>query len=286
MRSRSLVFWFAAGCGGQPSSKPPEPPAVDAEDETPTDSDPAQSHAPAPTWSAVEVQATAQAALDRGIPEPGSIRDGYLHMFDTWADADCPTGSGYNLPGDYEGCETESGAWFYGHGEYDAGGSPRGVRVSVDPDGARFEAAGELELTGEEVSGTRAIQGMVLGSWGYPPGSGFLSEVTRSALFLQYETNGDDRRLTLDGSWGNSAADIMFRGFELAQRTCPDLLRGEMLVREPNGYWHSILFDGNCGGCGTVQGSDDAEPVIVCLDIAEAGEVVVDGLERGLVVDP
>ena len=78
----------------------------------------------------------------------------------------------------------------------------------------------------------------------------------------------------------------MFRGFELALRTCPDWLRGEMLVREPNGYWHNIFFDGNCGGCGTLQSGGDDESATVCLDIGEAGEVVVEGLERGLAVDP
>jgi hypothetical protein len=214
-------------------------------------------------------------------------------MFDNFADAACPTGDGYNLPGDYEGCETETGAWFYGHGEYedalpysDLGFYLLGDCFIVDPDGARFEAAGELELVAEIVSGTTLIQGMVLGTWGYPPGEGFLSELTRSALFLQYQSNGDDRRLTLDGSWGSSAADIMFRGFELEQRTCPDLLRGEMLVREPGGYWHSIEFDGSCGGCGAVASPDGGSPSPICVDIGSTGELLVDSLEQGVAVGP
>jgi hypothetical protein len=293
MRSLPLVFGLVAACGGASDGTTPGKPSPPQDAETGSEPETGGSHAPQPSWGSDEVRAAVQAALDLGIPEPGSIRDTYLHMFDAWADGDCPTGDGYNLPGDYEGCETLDGAWFYGHGEYedalpyaDVGFYLLGDCFIVDPDGARFEAAGELELVAEEVSGTRAIRGMVLGTWGYPGEEGFLTELTQNALFLQYETNGDDRRLTLDGSWGSSAADIMFRAFELHQRTCPDLLRGEMMVREPNGYWHSIQFDGACGGCGTMEIPDSAEPASICIDIGVAGEVVVGSLEQGVAAEP
>ncbi|MCP4807603.1 MAG: hypothetical protein GY913_10245 [Proteobacteria bacterium] len=249
-----------------------EEPTRERPDLTPVDDTPWTAEPPSPTWSAAQVEAVLQAAIDGGVPEPIAIRDAYLGLFDDHADGVCPSGTDYSLPGDYQACTTEDGAVFYGHAEYEPVDNTHergfyllGDCYIIDPDGDRFEGAGELQVTIFEEGDWTIVESMVMGTWGYPAAGGFLEQDNASAMFIIASTEASGSDLYLDGTMGNADAALSFE-LLVDTRPCDHQLTGTVSVREPSGYWHTITFVQDCDGCGDVVFADDQELGQICVD--------------------
>ena len=227
---------------------------------------------PEPVWGAQELQQALQTRIDAGIPDPVTIRDTYLGLFDNYADEDCPGGADYSMPGDYQACTSEAGAVFYGHAEYEpfessdeAGFYLLGDCYILSPEGDRFEGGGELQTFEFENEAGRIIEAMVTGTWAYAPAEGFLLRPTSSAFFAVLGVSDPSPpNLYLDGTLGSEDGHISMDVF-LDTAGC-GTTTGTIDMRDPSGSWHTLTFDGSCDGCAEATWVDGRSIGEVCID--------------------
>lgn len=273
--------------------------AVEAADPTePVDDGPAELSAPVPSWTAEELAAEVSTAFEGGLPDPFLPRDLYVSMFDH-ADEDCPTSElPYHLPGDYEGCSTEDGTFFFGHGEYQQDVDAEALEsfyllgdfYILDPLSQRFDGAGEVLYS--VVPGTGSVdvrfELLISGTWGYPGTEGWMSEGMSLALWTYGVWDHGEAIGTLDGSVQLGDLPLFMDDLSFDPGNCEDRpIRGQLRVRDPKGAWYTLDFGGECTGCAEVIWADGSSLGEACLDLHDTPAALLNRLATadGL-VDP
>ena len=256
---------------------------VPEETEVTTPPGPGITH-PDPSLSGDQIVAAIEAAFATGIPEPLLPRDSYLSFFEH-ADGACPTGVGTSLPGDFEGCSTEDGTFFFGHSEYDQGveGYEAGFYLlgdfyMLDVDGNRFDGGGEILVQVWHEDATLRWTSMVLGTWSYPPAGDWMAEGDSTAMWQLGKVNGNNRAVALEGSWQAPGANLSFKTFLFDEGVCHGAPTGELTLREDTGYRYVLTFASPCDGCASVVYADDTDMGSVCIDFGGATQKISDSM--------
>lgn len=223
-----------------------------------------------PEWSAAEVQASVDRLVANGLPEPRSPVEAFQRLLDSQSQ-ECPGRQGYNIEA-YFGCMSREGWYWSGISVLSEMGEGQFIFVgdfyAVDPRGYTWVGAGDL--------GSMAHSGeqgwFVHGTWGYPPGGGWMQQ--QSSSYLEYTAKGD--LFLVQGAFGIGTDAIDFEALRLDEGE----LGGELRVRDGGGGWWSWTVEKK--GCGPLRFEGGA-PVeeAACLLEAEVLATLRQRLEGG-----
>ncbi|MCB9744292.1 MAG: hypothetical protein H6740_16965 [Alphaproteobacteria bacterium] len=265
-----LVVGLAAGCGEAEDSAAPEPEL------------PVYTLAPyTPSYSAAEVDALIDAAIAEGLPEPFTPLAVYQRAFDAWAEDGCPVGNPYEVPGDYIGCTTSAGAFFWGpilyapntDGFAPAEFSVIGDGYIIDPDGAWLYAGGELAFqpTPPQDEADERLEWFYLisGTWGYAPDGDWLGARWSGVIQGDGEMTAEDTWvIRVHGSFNKAGAELFFDSLLMDAAHCGVNATGAIRLHDPSGGWYTVEPEG-CSNCGPVTFDGGGE-------VLELGEACVD----------
>ncbi len=212
---------------------------------------------PDAAWGATEVEERLSTMLDTGLPDPASLLDGFMAMFE-YGDPRCPAQVNYTMVNSFDGCTSEQGYVYAGvstYGPMDDGFWLLGDCSITDDQGQTFYCAGELELVTEEAGWLIELTG----TWGYA-GSDvpWIAAVPGLALFVTADESG----LTLDGSYGLGDTYAYFEQVRVEDGAAT----GPLWLRDESGGWHTLALDGACGAL-SYGGQDEGE---ACVDLSAA----------------
>ncbi|RME26089.1 MAG: hypothetical protein D6798_07355 [Deltaproteobacteria bacterium] len=194
-------------------------------------------------------------------------------------------------------CETGAGYVFEGFGLYlvdctDPADNDMEPGVGVDsrglvsqyrlkaPDGAEMEAGGDCSHECRfDVDGGVSCFDQVGGSYRADGREPWLDVGVEASLFVTHEVGADGRRTTIDGGIGLPAADISFREVEVDWEECDGLATGTVAIRDPSGWWFSLVLSGDCSGYGELW-LGDQDLGQICIDLAGTLRDAVAGWEQ------
>jgi hypothetical protein len=223
---------------------------------------------------------------DEECPAAETFSDG---AFETVTfEADCVSSSGTRFAGAasytrFVDAPREDGATETGFTLDSNGGT---FEISDEADGSSLVLSGYFDLhrgTGPGfVDANVNLQGTVTVDEAHAERDPWLSGARRGTLsLLFYGEPGAYQLLYLDGAvaglgGGVSALSVAEAGIEVGS-DCDREPRGTLSVRDDNGVWHDVVFDGHddqggaCDGCGEhLAGGVDDEPVCVGADAFES----------------
>lgn len=281
-----LAIW---ACGERMGEVVVDQPHTEPEASAPTqpeDEGPVMVDTPEPAWQAEELELALNAALQGGLPDPYLPRQAYEAMFADHADGSCPGGEGMNLPGDYEGCTAEDGSFFFGHGELALEAEPGALEsfyllgdfYMIDPEGQRFDGAGEVLHATYDDGEFLLFETLVTGTWSYGPAGSWMSSPSSMSLWVFGDHWGDKYHGTLHGSVELDGLPIFFDWVNFQSLSCPaSAMEGGIQIRDPSGYWYQIHLDSSsyCNGCGTLYWADGTNLGEVCPDFGDSLEVLM-----------
>ncbi len=234
---------------------------------------------PSPLLDAEGVGEALEAALSGGLPNHIEAREAYMARFEG-RDGGCPGGNGYSLPGNFEGCEADSGFIYGGLSEYtgpdDPGDRTRdfhllGDGFITDPDGNRFILAGELDFVPEGNQWT----GSITGTWSWPLAEGWMApELGGGVLELDLRRLVEGWEVEVSGSIGGQAWPLTLTEVSASSDICDGEPTGTFSLRGTQGYWYEFVRrEGECT-CGTVTYADGSELGEACPVLRSAFEWV------------
>lgn len=230
-------------------------------------------------WSPEQTQEALQSALDLGLPWPWDMH-GYYQALIAQGDARCP-GEGGQISGEHLwGCTSASGVWYAGVTELiedvvEEGACWSGARILIgdvvilDTEGRRFAMGGHVleNLADDPEAGGREYTQQLSGSMLYEAAEGAFQEPVSGLLTARLLGEAEGAREGLfDGSvsaWGRALELRELRAVE--DTGCGLRWSGELRIREPEGAWHALVLDGDCGGCGALQVLGQEGEVEVCV---------------------
>jgi hypothetical protein len=237
---------------------------------------------PAPSWGADEVAARIQAVVDRGVPEPLTVLETYIDLYDEGGDGLCPfenPSAPYELPGAFDGCDSEYGWHYEGISFYTVEERTDGYDMTfegdlviVDPTGDEFLGGGSLAYT-VDVAGAdqEDWSAEIIGTWVWPRADGWFGALESVGLYLSGTTRGSDYAATLVGGVTSEGDSVYFQDL-VFDAGCGSQPAGEVRLRDAgSSYWYTVALPGDCGGCGEVVYAGSTSLGEVCLDLAAAG---------------
>ena len=226
-----------------------------------------------PAWPAEEVQSRLQAVLDAGLPDPPAALAGFAQMFadggdphdDHGGSGSCPNAGNYSMTESFSGCHSKKNYVFAGISIFtpsqdnDSGFLLVGDCYIIDAQGYTFSCGGEVEFDPDQA--TSSFTGKVTGSWGYPPGKGWLALDPSMALWMA----GDPSQLSLNGGYGPEGVAIYLDEVVLT----PECLTGSVWIQDPAGSWYVLDYGDDCDTCGDLSyaGSPYGS---ACVDMKQA----------------
>ncbi len=219
-------------------------------------------------WNAAEVQASVDRLLANGLPEPLGPVAAFRRLIDSQSQ-ECPGRQGYNIEA-YFGCMSREG-WYWSGITVLSEMDPEqfifvGDFFAVDPQGYSWVGAGDLARFSQGGEQTWFVHG----TWGYPPGGGWMQ--VQSSSYLEYTAKGDN--FLIQGAFGIGEDAVDFEALRLEG----GVLGGELRVRDGGGGWWSWTVEK--AGCGPLSFEGGA-PVDdgACLIDAEVLETMRQRLE-------
>ncbi|MEE2751024.1 MAG: hypothetical protein VX519_06315 [Myxococcota bacterium] len=236
-----------------------------------------------PQWSVEEVLNAVSAGLQYGLPDPYSPRDTFLGMF-VGRDSQCPSDSGFNLSGSFNGCLSSTGYRFAGTSAYEGPTTPQkgpfhliGDFYIIDNQAQWFRGGGELLV--ERVTGPgvwpKIVGASILGSWSYDGDDGWLGGSSTLATWIRIESQPTSWTLELDGSFGFGEHYMVFEDLLFDSDECGGHPKGRLGVRGLDGQWYHLDFGQACSGCAEISTVD----TILgegCIDLRDVGESLQD----------
>ncbi len=203
---------------------------------------------PAAQLAAEEVGSQLQALLDVGLPDPLTLRQVFTSLFE-FADDDCPGAGGYALPGDYDGCVTESGWTFAGVSTLVEDADTMHLWndcLIEDGEGHLWTGGGHAIWS----RGDGAVGLSIDGTFGFTGYTGWVGAVPSANLTAFGGEREDGWWLVLDGglSYGDEA--LWFSELIFDPALCGERGSGAAMWRGVDG-WYTVTFT-DCSGCGTV----------------------------------
>lgn len=223
--------------------------------------------APTPTWAPGAFEAAARAVVERGLPDPWTLRALYLDALSA-GDAACPGSDDDLAPPEVSlsGCTSSSGWTYAGVSTFEETGTPEepdfrmlNADFSITgPSGEALRAGGSFGFRGGGQGTTRWWEAEVMGSWGTPGVGGWLDP--GGGVMLYARLTGDQAQL--DGALDHPDTPLYTPGLELG--ACANGgADGELRLRSPGGVWASATLDCGCGFLEEV-GQELGE---VCVDL-------------------
>ncbi|MDP2317621.1 MAG: hypothetical protein Q8P41_32345 [Pseudomonadota bacterium] len=205
---------------------------------------------PPPSLDAAGVEAEA-ATLLAGLPNAADVLQDWRDLF-LGTTPGCPGITGpFSIVAPFSGCLAEDGRIWAGYAVYTEGDAEKidvllEADASVtDADGATFVAAGKASLTITEAG---AFDAAVSGTWG---GAGH-DDWTGAGPSVAVWATGDAASVALTGGVSLDGAAIYLSEVTWDAATCPEGA-GELAIRDPGGWWYTLVLDADCGGCGALR---------------------------------
>lgn len=247
-----------------------------------------------PTLSEAEAIAALSATLAVGLPEPMGLAAQYASTISSNGDSTCPFVSPPSEEGAEGGvwagdCTAETGWRFSGQSLYllttlseDALTTQTLEMASsfemTAPSGAIFQGGGEVAFERLTTGTAAEYEGHIGGLYAYPEGSGWLSEVSSTALLYAGGRDEGGAWLTLNGGVGVGEQIIDFIDLSLDTTVCDGAPSGELGIRDGTGLWYALTLD--CDTCGTLSWL--GEPLGEhCIDLTAPLADLRDALEEG-----
>jgi len=236
-----------------------------------------------PEWSVEEVLNEVSEGLVHGLPDPYSPRDSFLGMF-VGRDGQCPSDSGFNLSGSFNGCLSSTGYRFAGTSAYQGPTTPQkgpfhliGDFYIIDSQDQWYRGGGDLLVDRVTGPGTwpEVVEASLLGSWSYDADGGWLGGSSTLATWIRSESQPSRWTLELDGSFGYGEHHMVFEDLVFDSDDCGGHATGRLGVRGEDSRWYHLDFGEACTGCAevTTGGMSLGEG---CVDLREPGESLHD----------
>lgn len=240
-----------------------------------------------PPWSAVEVGAELERALQNGLPTAQPVLADYRELL-SHGDTDCPGDEfveGFAVVGS---CESEEGYIFTGAAGlattdtrvYAEDGSWTGLYTVITapadyvitrPDGSALSAGGTLLQSLSRDSVESHWNSSIAGTWFDSAGTvPWLQEGFSGDLSIdgRQETTGTFLQVVRGGAT-LLGASLLFDELSIAPSDCADgIWAGSISIRQSNGAWYRLDFDEHCSTCGQLYDDDEQEMGELCIDPA------------------
>lgn len=262
----------------------------------------AQGGPEAPTWTAAEALDRLSGALASGMVQSPTVMETY-EEFIAHREGTCPSMGDPGLEGpsgawQSDDCTTSEDWRFQGlaiYNEFCSDGSDPDSKdpgvgryeggmlshfVMTDPQGNEFQGGGILSHSCRwHEDGSGECLDDVGGVYLYQGAASWLGSLTEASLFVNHAWGGaKGRRTSLDGGVGYPDLALSFEGVVLDWEGCGGQATGRLGVRDPSGYWHELVFDEDCSGCGdmTWRNLDEGRQ---CVDLAAVLTPVIEAWE-------
>lgn len=266
---RAAVGWmgtslFAALAGCEAScpaelSHDDEAPAWDGVDGW----DPAQAE-----WAPADLEAEIEAVVARGFPSPNATAADFEAFIEVVVAERAPGAMGvrieddsmlteHNGEGSLRDGTAYEGGWIYTkerRPEAD-GGELQDFRfiasfTITDPDLVPYIRGGEIRTTVTRTpDGSGRFYSVIGGRWSYAPSDSWVGLDQSVAVDLQGERTPAGDQVVLSGGLDGDVT-LYVRDLTFDPGVCGGLPVGEVLLRDPTFYWHTITLTDDCTGCG------------------------------------
>jgi hypothetical protein len=237
-------------CGARPDAGATDSVAAGTADSvTPHDSAGAAEPPPA-TWTADEVALVADTLLLGAFPDAATV-------FAAWRDEfvdltpPCPYLTGpYSISSSFSGCTAPDGRVWAGVAIYTKGkGGLVDLHLEADAavtlEGREFVLAGLADVVLQEGG---SFTTSIAGTWGPTGRTDWTVERPSVAVWAE----GDATHATLYGGVSTDEGAIYLPDATWDAESCP-MGTGAVQVRDPGGWWYTLVLDPSCTGCGTLD---------------------------------
>ncbi len=246
-----------------------------------------------PSLTAEDVAAAVNHVFAVSLPDVWQVHDTYLSLLaagDT-APTECP-GSTTVLTGEgvpRSGCTSSTGYDYLGVSTYSSG-------YSVDEAGVEtleFFMDGDYEINTPaeiafEVGGRAGYQRIgtptswhaetiIAGTWRLDGASGALGAGISASLSVQGQIRPTRADVFLRGAAAAGSDSVQFEDVILDLVDCDGRPEGIIRVREPTGYWYTVVLEDDCSGCGEGTFFDGTSVGEVCIPL--------EGVAAGVLAD-
>jgi len=242
-----------------------------------------------PDWTATDVAAALDDALAAGVVQALPVFDAYESYMEQREDR-CPSMENPDAEGvtgvwQTDHCETAAGYVFEGFAFYNSecvtpeendmepgvGMRSQGLVSQYrleDPAGNEMEGGGDSSHECRwDTDGSISCFDQIGGSYLAQGTEAWLDAGVESSLFMFHDNDAKGRRTAIDGGVGLPSVDLSFDGLVVDWDQCDGQASGTVAVRDPSGWWFSLVLPGDCSGCGELWlGDDDLGEL--CVDIA------------------
>ncbi len=240
---------------------------------------------PAPDWGPAQVEAEISAVLAQGFPTPVPTALDFEAFIARVAAEGAPGGTGarieaesivaeYDGEGSLQDGTTYEGGWIYTKATTPdpQGNLPVELRflasfTLVDPDGLPYIRGGETRAhIVHTPDGSGEYFYKLGGRWSYPAADSWVGLDQSAAMEMKGTRTAAGDALLLQGGI-DGTLEVYVRDLTFDPAVCGGLPVGELLVRDPTWYWHTITLTDDCSGCGQAEWAGAAEGEVCVGDI-------------------
>lgn len=258
----SVLFAALAGC----ESSPPEETSADAG--APAWDGVDGWDPPEAEWAPADLEAETEAVVARGFPSPNATAADFEAFIGVVVTERAAGAMGVRIEDDSmlaqhdgEGSLRDGtvyeGGWIY---TKERRSDPNGVELQdfrfiasftiTDPDQVPYIRGGEIRTTVTRTpDGSGRFYSVIGGRWSYAPSDSWVGLDQSVAVDLQGERTPAGDQVVLSGGLDGDVT-LYVRDLTFDPGVCGGLPVGEVLLRDPTFYWHTITLTDDCTGCG------------------------------------
>ena len=220
---------------------------------------------PPPPLDLAEAEATLQAALDAGLPEPLLLAEQWTSAIDAGTGGGCPGSGDYSLIRGVRGCTSSEGYTFAGPADWTRDEDSFFLEADsyiLRPDGTLLSYNGELGYEVDRSAGVTTWRGDVRGSFVDDAAAGWLGTGVSTDLVAKGSGAAEDAEVQLSGGCSVGLETVLFEDLVWTPACGAS---GTLATLDAAGRAYRLSVD--CSSCGPLSLGDDLLGD-ACLDLS------------------